>query len=323
MKGLGVGVWTFGMGSERYVSDGYKPYLTLEERIAKVSTLKGISGIEVTFPNDVNADTAHKFRALINQYGLSLCGMGVELVCDKEWQSGSFASPDPRRREKAISMTRAAMDMAAEFGVSNVSLWLGQDGFDYVFQDDYAAAWQRLVEGVRDAANHRSDVTLGLEYKTSEPKMACYINSGGKALALAQATGKANVGITLDVGHAINARENPAEIAAVLLAEKRLFHIHLNDNYSWSDDDMPVGSVHFLQYVELLYWLKKLNYAGWLSLDLYPYRDDPIEACQTSVHFVSKMQNLVNQPNFDRLIEENRASGSRSVRAVYELLLGE
>jgi hypothetical protein len=35
------------------------------------------------------------------------------------------------------------------------------------------------------------------------------------------------------------------------------------------------------------------------------------------------MQNLVNQPNFDRLIEENRASGSRSVRAVYELLLGE
>lgn len=323
MKGLGVGVWTFGMGSERYVSDGYKPYLTLEERIAKVSTLKGISGIEVTFPNDVNADTAHKFRALINQYGLSLCGMGVELVCDKEWQSGSFASPDPRRREKAISLTRAAMDMAAEFGVSNVSLWLGQDGFDYVFQDDYAAAWQRLVEGVREAANHRSDVTLGLEYKTSEPKMACYINSGGKALALAQATGKANVGITLDVGHAINARENPAEIAAVLLAEKRLFHIHLNDNYSWSDDDMPVGSVHFLQYVELLYWLKKLNYAGWLSLDLYPYRDDPIEACQTSILFVSKMQNLVNQPNFDRLIEENRASGSRSVRAVYELLLGE
>ncbi len=176
MKGLGVGVWTFGMGSERYVSDGYKPYLTLEERIAKVSTLKGISGIEVTFPNDVNADTAHKFRALINQYGLSLCGMGVELVCDKEWQSGSFASPDPRRREKAISLTRAAMDMAAEFGVSNVSLWLGQDGFDYVFQDDYAAAWQRLVEGVREAANHRSDVTLGLEYKTSEPKMACYVN---------------------------------------------------------------------------------------------------------------------------------------------------
>jgi len=323
MKGLAVGVWTFGMGSERYVSDGYKPYLTLEERVAKIATLQGINAIEVTFPNDVFPQNPGKFKSLLENYQLSVCGMGVELVCDKEWQNGSFSSADPKRREKAISLTKSAMDMAAELGVSTVSLWLGQDGFDYTFQEDYAQAWQSLVEGVREAANYRSDVNLGLEYKTSEPKMACYINSGGKALALAQATGKANVGITLDVGHALNARENPAEVAAMLMAENRLFHIHLNDNYSWADDDMPVGTVHFLQYLELFHWLNKMNYPGWLSLDLYPYRDDPIEACRTSIHFVSKMQNLVNSPKFAQMIEENRNSGSRSVRAVYEMLFGE
>jgi len=140
MKGLGVGVWTFGMGSERYVSDGYKPYLTLEERIQKIATLQGISGVEITFPNDVNPENPQKLKSILENAGLSLCGMGVELVCDKQWQSGSFTSPDPNRRAKAISMTRAAMDMAAEFGVSTVSLWLGQDGFDYSFQDDYAAS---------------------------------------------------------------------------------------------------------------------------------------------------------------------------------------
>jgi xylose isomerase len=310
------------MGSERYVSDGYKPYLPLEERVAKIGALKGVSGVEITFPNDVNQEKSAAFKAILDQHSLTLCGMGVELVCDKEWQSGSFSSPDPKRREKAISLTRAAMDMAAEFGVSTVSLWLGQDGFDYVFQADYAAAWEHLVEGVRKAAGHRSDVNLALEYKTSEPKMACYVNSGGKALALAQATGKTNVGINLDLGHALNARENPAEIAAVLLAEKRLFHIHLNDNYAWADDDMPVGTVHLLQYVEFLYWLKKLNYDGWMSLDLYPYRDDPSEACRTSIHFLSKMQDLVNHPEFDHVVEANRECGSRSVHAIYELLLG-
>ncbi len=323
MKGLGVGVWTFGMGSERYVSDGYKPYLNLFERIEKIATLSGVDGVEITFPNDVNIENSGKFRTLLDQHNLTLCGMGVELVCDKEWQSGSFTSPDPQRRAKAISLTHSAMDLAAEFGLSNISLWLGQDGFDYTFQNDYAAAWNNLVEGIREAAKHRPDVSLGLEYKTSEPQMACYINSGGKALALAQATGQPNVGITLDVGHALNARENPAEIAAVLQAENRLFHIHLNDNYSWADDDMPVGSVHFMQYLELFYWLKKLNYSGWMSLDLYPYRDDPIEACKTSIHFVSKMQEIVDYPRFDHIIEDNRNKGSRSIRAVYELVFGE
>ena len=323
MKGLGVGVWTFGMGSERYVSDGYKPFLKLEERVAAIAALPGITGLEVTFPNNVTMENAAQFKALLDNHGLSLCGMGVELVCDKEWQTGSFSSPDAKRREKAISMTRSAMDVAAEFGVSTVSLWLGQDGFDYVFQEDYAEAWQNLVEGIGSAAGHRADINLGLEYKTSEPKMACFINSGGKALALAQSTGKPNVGITLDVGHAINARENPAEVAAFLLAEKRLFHIHLNDNYSWADDDMPVGSVHFLQFAELFYWLNKMQYPGWMSLDLYPYRDNPVEACKTSIHFITKMQKLVSQPGFDKMISENRASGSRSIRAVYELLLGE
>ena len=81
------------------------------------------------------------------------------------------------------------MDVAAELGISTVNLWLGQDGFDYVFQDDYEAAWNNLVDGLRKAASHRSDINLGVEYKTSEPQMACYVNSGGKALALAQATG--------------------------------------------------------------------------------------------------------------------------------------
>ncbi|MEN6436030.1 MAG: sugar phosphate isomerase/epimerase family protein [Anaerolineaceae bacterium] len=322
MKGIGVGVWSFGMGTDRYVGNGYKPYMKVEERVAQIAKLPNVTGLEVTFPNEVDTKSTKQFKALLDQHGLKLCGMGVEIVCDGQWKTGSFTSPDPQRREKTISMVREAMDVAAEFGVSTVSLWLGQDGFDYVFEEDYEFAWNSLVEGLRTVANHRPDIQLGLEYKTSEPKMANYVNSGGKALALAYATGKKNVGITLDVGHALNARENPAEIAAVLLAEKRLFHLHLNDNYAWADDDMPVGSVHLIQFLELFYWLKKMNYDGWLSLDLYPYRDNPTEACRTSLHFIEKLQNLVDQPGFDKVVESNRYAGSRSVRAMYELLMG-
>ena len=41
--------------------------------------------------------------------------------------------------------------------------------------------------------------------------------------------------------------------AAVLLRTtgKKLFHIHFNDNYRSWDDDMIVGSVHLVEFVEL------------------------------------------------------------------------
>lgn len=320
MKGLGVGIWTFGMGSERYVSDGYKPFLTVEERIEKIASLEGVDGLEVTFPNDVDEETMSTFSELLAEKGLTPCGLGVELVCDRKWATGSFSSPDADMRQHAIELTQRAMDMAGELDIKTISLWLGQDGFDYAFQKDYVQAWEWLIAGLQESASYRSDINLALEYKTSEPQMACYVNSGGKALALAQATGMKNVGVNLDLGHALNARENPAEIASVLLASDRLFHIHINDNYAWADDDMPVGTVHFVQYLEFFYWLEKLDYDGWISLDLYPYREDPIAACQTSIEFVKNCQALVHKPEFKAMVEAARFNGSQAIRDIYQMI---
>ncbi len=313
MERISIGIWSFGMGTDRYVGKGYKPYINFSERLARISRVEGVNGIELTYPNDVNFKSLEKIKKEITGRGLKVAAVGVEHVCDAEWQFGSFSADDQERRNKTIALTKEGMDLAHEMGAGVVNLWLGQDGFDYVFQSDYKAAWGRLIEGLQQCAEHRSEIKLGLEYKTSEPKLNCLINSGGKALALAMATGKANVGITLDVGHAFNARENPAEIASVLMGENRLFHLHLNDNYGWSDDDMPVGTVHWPQYIELLYWLNKLNYPGWYSLDLYPYRDDAGEACSASVEFIRKAMALVQDPSFEEEMLTNQSGAPSSL----------
>ena len=296
---ISAGVWTLGMGTDRYVGRGYRPFIDFRERVDRISHIPGISAVEATFPNDINEDGAARTREMLSSKGLTLAALGVELVCDEEWRKGSFTSPDAERREKSIELTCRAMDVAQSLGADVVSLWLGQDGFDYVFEADYPRAWGHLIESLRTCAEHRSDIKLAIEYKTSEPKMSCYVNSGGKALALALATGMKNVGVTLDVGHAFNARENPAEVAAVLLSERRLFHLHLNDNYGYADDDMPPGSVHWPQYIELFYWLKKMAYQGWFSLDLYPYRDDPVEACTVSLMFMKRIMAVVSAKDFE------------------------
>lgn len=283
---ISVGIWAYGMCTERYVSEGYKPFMDFNERIIRIGKLKDLSGIEINYPNDVNEGNYKERMEVMHKSGLAVSALNVELVCEPRWQTGSFSSANIEMRTLAIKSTKGAMDMAKAIGCDTVNLWLGLDGFDYVFESDYAQSWKFLVEGIRECGNYRDDVKLGIEYKLSEPNMKCYVNSAGKALALAMATGCSNVGVTLDFGHSLNANENPAESAAMLLAENRLVHVHINDNYGVSDDDMPAGTVHWPQFIEFIYWLDKMGYDRWVSIDIYPYRDDAQIANQLTIDFV-------------------------------------
>ena len=64
--------------------------------------------------------------------------------------------------------------------------------------------------------------------------------------------------------------EYAPEAAALLASYGKLDYLHLNDNYHSWDDDMMVGSVHLVEYLELVYWLKRVDYKGWLTLDIFP-----------------------------------------------------
>lgn len=282
---LAVGLWAYGRCAERYVSEGYKESLPFEERIRLLSQLDGVRGVELCYPYDIDRENARSVAESLRRNGLQIASIITELACEAQWQRGSLSSSDPEARERSIALVKGSMDVAAEIGVKGVNLWLGQDGFDYVFEADYAADWDRLVQALRLCAEYRPDIRLALEYKVSEPRMKCYVGNAGTALSLCLMTGCPNVGVTLDIGHSFNAGENPATVAALLASQNRLFHVHINDNYGIADDDMPAGTVHWPQWFEFVHWLKRTNYDGWIAVDIYPYRDDPQDACTASVQF--------------------------------------
>ena len=104
------------------------------------------------------------------------------------------------------------------------------------------------------------------------------------------------MGITIDTGHAFLAYENVGEVVALLkMHGDRLFHMHFNDNYTSWDDDMIVGSIHLVDYFEMLYWLERTGFAGWHSIDEYPYREDGYRSIRNSVLFLQRMHALLEK----------------------------
>jgi sugar phosphate isomerase/epimerase len=292
---------------DRFLSTGYKDALPRPEMIRQAAAIPGIEGLELVGTWDITEANVREMQSHLKEAGLSCVSIIPDLFSQKRWGNGSFSAKDPKVRLAALEETRTAARIAREIGCPLLNLWLGQDGFDYPLTADYRGQRTVLMEGIRTVAGEFPDLKFALEYKPKEPRTHSFQARAADTLLMAQETGLENVGVCIDVGHAFNGGENVAE-SAVLLQHygKKLFHMHFNDNYRAWDDDMIVGSLHMVEYFELLFWLRETGYDGWYSMDQYPYREDGAGAVRESVAFLRGVE---------RLLTEKRCAELRSLIA--------
>lgn len=218
------------------------------------------------------------------------------------FRDGALSAEKPEARQRAAALLREGMDVAAALGVGLVTTCPLADGYDYPFQRDYASAWGHFIETVRAVVGHRPDVTLLLEYQPHEPNARVLLNNVGKVLHVCAEVGAPNLGANLDIGHALAAGESPAESAALLAGKGRLFYIHTNDNTGEGGDwDMVSGSVHFWHWLELLYTLDKIGYAGWLGGDIAPRHMSSVAAYDINTRLIQRLIALVERMEPDKI----------------------
>ena len=81
--------------------------------------------------------------------------------------------------------------------------------------------------------------------------------------------------------------------------------------------------MHRSENLEAVYWLKRVGYTGWQSLDLYPYREDPDVAVTQSMRLLKRLDAFVDQMGLDAITKLlQQGDGGRSLQALYGRLLG-
>lgn len=307
-----TGLPTFGNQTDRFCQSGYKEESkTVEQMFADAARVKDLTGLELVGTwniNEKNIDLVNKLR---KKYNFEIVSVIVDIFTQARWGKGTFTSKDPKIRRQTIDEVKKYMDIAAELGCDLVDVWFGQDGYDYSFQSNYKRAWEYLIDGLKECVEYRNDIRVGIEYKPKEPRTHCYVSTVCKTLSLISKIAKDNVGVIIDIGHALFANENMGEsVALCKLFGDKLFHVHLNDNYRCWDDDMMVGSVHIPEYLELLYWLKKTEYKGWYSFDIYPYRENSVEAITECINWTKsllKALKSIDEKEIEKIINEEDA----------------
>ncbi len=301
----------------RYMS--YQEERPLAEKLRMAAEVAGISGLEVCYPQDF-ADPAG-LKALLKASGLEVSAVNFRSRRTGQWMRGSFSSQLQNERDEVVAELKTAMDRALDLGCNRVSTCPLNEGHDYPFELDYGMAYDSFEETVGQAALHDSDVRICIEYKQNDPRARCLLGNAGETLAFCQNLGLANVGVTLDIGHSIQAGERPAQSAVMLARANRLFYVHLNDNDKFWDWDMIPGAYNFWDFIEFFYYLRKVGYDDWFSYDIYPKEIDTVRTFEVAAGITRKLMDLSCRLQPEK-VEELLAKRdpTESMRYIYSIL---
>ncbi|HSV86125.1 MAG TPA: sugar phosphate isomerase/epimerase family protein [Levilinea sp.] len=277
----------------------YQPASDLARRLEMCQKIKDIDGIEVVYPQDFS--NVQQTIQMVKDMGLAVSALNLNVKGEKKWQSGSFTNADPQLRREAIDYLKCAMDLAADLGTDMVTCCPLIDGHNYAFEVDYLKQWIWLEEGIGEASRHRSDIRVSLEYKLNESRNYNILSDMGRSLFLCQKLGLPNVGVTVDVGHALIAKETPAEALSLGALNNRLFYVHFNDNAREWDWDMLPGSVNVWDLVEVVFYLKRLEWSGWLSYDVAMREGTIVDGMSASISILKSAETLVDKISMETL----------------------
>lgn len=311
---ISMGIWGNTNLRDRFNVNGFGEDVSVLDRIKQVGETEGIDGIELHLPTEIDESNAADIEKVLNDYNLQIVQLCGHTWTEKKYKFGALGDTDNSIRTQAIDRVKAALDMGARFDVPISVLWPATDGNDFPLQTDYIALYDRYVDSVRQILDYlhqnRYTTKVCLEPKPFEPRSYIMMGTTAQALCIVNEVNDPNFGINLDIGHSLIAKENVEDQLSLILRYGKLYHTHFNDNDQQCDADLPPGTVNFIRLVSIVYALDQMKYDGWLGLDLFPYRDDPVKFMRISrdnLRLAYRVAELMNQKGAAEL----RKSGTK------------
>ena len=295
---------TLGRYADRFHE--FQPSRSFVDRLQLAATIPRTHGIEPVYPQDLGRNGEN--LQLVKDSGLAVSAVNVNVKSENKFRLGSFTHPDAAIRREATEYLKTSMDYADDLGTDMLTVCPLIDGWDYAFQVDFRAQWRWMIEAFAEAAAHNPKIRISIEYKAYESRNNIILPSMGRTLHFCNTVGADNVGVTIDVGHALIAGETAGAEICLAHDADRLFYIHFNDNNRGADWDMLPGSVNFWETLEALYCMREIGWDGWVAYDVFTRSGDNDEAIGATFQIMEDLDRILDRIGMDE-IRRLRADG--------------
>lgn len=184
----------------------------------------------------------------------------------------SFIEPDIGYRRVRIDHTRRALTLCAELGAPHITT---EPGGPLAPGQRRHEAIDLFVEVLKPLAEHaeRENVLLLIE-----PEPGLLLETTDQYLEVAERVNAPSIGLNFDVGHAYCVSEDIPRAIAKLAPHIR--HFHLEDIAATRVHHHLVPGTGAIDFKEVITAIRATGYDGWLTVELYPFVDDPDAAAR-------------------------------------------
>jgi sugar phosphate isomerase/epimerase len=192
----------------------------------------------------------------------------------------SWIEPDPHYRRVRIDHTKRALTLARELGAPCITT---EPGGPVGPGGSWGKALALFVEGLKPVAEHAEKEGVLL---LVEPEPGLLIETADQFLELMGHIDSPAVGMNFDVGHAFCAGDDPA--TTIPRVARWIRHFHLEDIAATRVHQHLIPGTGAIDFPATLRAIRGIGYTGWLTIELYPYVDNPDEAARRAREYVTQ-----------------------------------
>ena len=245
----------------------------------------GYTGIEVApytlgeSPTNISRQRRREVRAAMDEAGLTFVGLHWLMVSPAGLH---VTASDEVLRKRSWDHVRTLVDLCGDLASGPSVMIFGSPKQRGVREGSTRGeAVARFVDGLRALATHAEDREVTVLVEALPANQCDVVQTLAEAAAIVDEIGSPGIQTMFDTHNAVDEREPHGRLIERYFPMIR--HVHVNE----IEGRYPgTGSYDF---GALLKTLERCEYAGWVSLEVFDFKPDPVIIARESIHYLRSL----------------------------------
>ncbi|HMO36169.1 MAG TPA: sugar phosphate isomerase/epimerase family protein, partial [Gemmatales bacterium] len=195
----------------------------------------------------------------------------------KYWHP-SWIEPYLPYRQVRIDHTRRALDLAKELKAPCITT---EPGGPLEPNQSWDDALEVFCESLRPVADHALGLGIPL---LIEPEPGLLLETADQFEKFTKVFNHPGIGLNFDIGHMYCVNDDPA--TAIKKLKQYIRHVHLEDIAASRVHHHLVPGEGAIDFKSVIQALCEISYQGWITIELYPYIDNPDHAARKAIEAI-------------------------------------
>ncbi len=271
-----------------FSSNAFTKY-SLIDSLKEIAQL-GYQGAEIlcdiphAYPPTLNNQKIQEIKNTLDKYNLQISNLNAfTLFALGDTYHPSWIDPDKEKRQARIQHTIDCIDLAFQLGAKNISIEPGGPTNLLENKMSRQQALRLFQEGIDQVLPEAEKKMIKI---LIEPEPELLLQTSIEFVEFMKNFDSKYLKLNFDIGHFYCVNEDPSNL--ILRLRKFIGHFHMADIKDRVHYHLIPG-LGTIDYNRVFKTIKEINYDGFVTVELYPYKENPIEAATRSINFINTL----------------------------------